>query len=227
MSTATATAVKKTTKKTSKKTTAKKAAENGNAPFLIKLPQLKVEMMEIPIVGDTPLIMNNFGKKSREEIARKQQQRAQGPKEAKDPIACYNEARYIVRQKGKAIDCIPARCFKKAAVAACTSLGRGVITKVMARQAFHVHGDLTINLSRIVGEPEMVEDVVRLQGTTADLRYRPYYNTWSTKIVVKFNKGVLSPEQIVNLFNTAGFAVGVGEWRPSCDGDNGMFHVDI
>jgi hypothetical protein len=29
----------------------------------------------------------------------------------------------------------------------------------------------------------------------------------------------------VNLFNVAGFAVGVGEWRPERDGSNGMFHV--
>ena len=35
----------------------------------------------------------------------------------------------------------------------------------------------------------------------------------------------LSPEQMLNLFETAGFAVGVGEWRPERDGRNGLFHV--
>jgi hypothetical protein len=29
----------------------------------------------------------------------------------------------------------------------------------------------------------------------------------------------------VNLFNTAGFAIGVGEWRPQRDGSYGMFHI--
>lgn len=33
-------------------------------------------------------------------------------------------------------------------------------------------------------------------------------------------------EQIVNLFNVAGFACGVGEWRPSKDGSFGTFHVE-
>jgi hypothetical protein len=29
----------------------------------------------------------------------------------------------------------------------------------------------------------------------------------------------------VNLFNTAGFGVGIGEWRSEKDGQHGMFHV--
>jgi hypothetical protein len=42
---------------------------------------------------------------------------------------------------------------------------------------------------------------------------------------VRFNANVLSAAQIVNLFNTAGFGVGIGEWRPEKDGQFGMFHV--
>jgi hypothetical protein len=59
----------------------------------------------------------------------------------------------------------------------------------------------------------------------ADIRYRAEYPTWHTKVVVRFNANVLSPEQILNLLNTGGFAVGVGEWRPEKDGAYGMFHV--
>jgi hypothetical protein len=35
----------------------------------------------------------------------------------------------------------------------------------------------------------------------------------------------MSAEQVLNLFNTAGFACGVGEWRPERDGSNGRFRV--
>jgi hypothetical protein len=42
---------------------------------------------------------------------------------------------------------------------------------------------------------------------------------------VRFNRNVLSAAQIVNLFNTAGFGGGIGEWRPEKDGQFGMFHV--
>ena len=37
-------------------------------------------------------------------------------------------------------------------------------------------------------------------------------------MLVRYNQGVLSESQILNLLNTAGFAVGVGEWRPEKDG---------
>ena len=36
---------------------------------------------------------------------------------------------------------------------------------------------------------------------------------------------MLSAAQIVNLFNTAGFGVGIGEWRSEKDGQYGSFHV--
>ena len=42
---------------------------------------------------------------------------------------------------------------------------------------------------------------------------------------VRFNANVLSAEQIINLFNTAGFGVGIGEWRSEKDGQHGLFHV--
>lgn len=60
---------------------------------------------------------------------------------------------------------------------------------------------------------------------TADLRYRPEFSEWHAKLLVRYNANVLSESQILNLLNVAGFAVGVGEWRPEKDGQYGMFHV--
>lgn len=71
----------------------------------------------------------------------------------------------------------------------------------------------------------MREDMVRVGMGTADLRYRPEFSEWRTKILVRYNTNVLSEAQILNLLNVAGFAVGVGEWRPEKDGQYGMFHV--
>ena len=48
---------------------------------------------------------------------------------------------------------------------------------------------------------------------------------WFTRVQVRFNRNVLSAAQIVNLFNTAGFGVGIGEWRSEKDGQYGSFHV--
>jgi hypothetical protein len=71
----------------------------------------------------------------------------------------------------------------------------------------------------------MREDMVRVGMGTADLRYRASFWPWSAIVRVRFNANVLSAAQIVNLFNTAGFAVGIGEWRMEKDGQSGSFHV--
>jgi hypothetical protein len=54
--------------------------------------------------------------------------------------------------------------------------------------------------------------MVRVGMGTADIRYRGEFKTWSATVTVRYNARVLSADQVVNLFNTAGFAVGVGEW---------------
>ena len=74
-------------------------------------------------------------------------------------------------------------------------------------------------------EPRKREDMVRIGMGTADIRYRGEFWPWWVTIEVKHNANLLSAEQIVNLFNTSGFGVGVGEWRPERDGQFGRFHV--
>ncbi len=95
------------------------------------------------------------------------------------------------------------------------------MTKVEARGAFHINGDLV----KIKGTPAPREDMVRIAMGTADIRYRGEFKKWSCEFEIRYNRCVLSEEQIINLFNAAGFGIGVGEWRPQKDGSMGMFHV--
>jgi hypothetical protein len=67
--------------------------------------------------------------------------------------------------------------------------------------------------------------MVRIAMGTADIRYRGEFKDWSCTLRLSYNANVLSPEQIVNLFNVAGYAIGVGEWRPARDGSFGRFRV--
>jgi len=71
----------------------------------------------------------------------------------------------------------------------------------------------------------MREDMVKVGMGMADIRYRGQYWPWHTTVRVRFNANVMSAEQILNLLNTAGFGVGIGEWRPERDGQFGLFHV--
>jgi hypothetical protein len=186
---------------------------------LITLPKLDVRRLNVRIVGDSELIVHHWSAKAIKEMLDKQMGVATAGKEKKDPHQDYLDSLYPYPGGGYGF---PAIAFKNAAVEACTSLGKSV-TKVAARQAFHVMAELV----KIKGEPRMREDMVRIgMSKTADIRYRAGFKEWETTVAIRYNARALTDEQILNLLNTAGFAVGVGEWRSERDGSYGLFHVE-
>lgn len=206
------------------------AAKKELAP--IELPRLDIGMMEVTLVGDTPLIVHAWSMKAKREMLAKQLKKARAAKAAKDPQADFEESMYRLPDGGYGF---PSVAFKAAAVEA--AMATTGITKAAVRRAFHVVGEdaevqgafegvqMRQNLVRIAGEPRMREDMVRVGMGTADLRYRAEFWPWSAAVLIRFNAAALSPEQLLNLFNIAGFSCGVGEWRPERDGQSGMFHV--
>jgi hypothetical protein len=182
----------------------------------ITLPALNIQFLKLRLVGDSPLICHAWSEKAKKQMLDAQMKKAKQAKAAKDPEQDFQDSLYTHPDGGYGF---PAVAFKAAAVDACSSI-EGV-TKVEARGAFHIMGDMV----KIEGEPTPREDMVRVGMGTADIRYRGEFREWAADITLRYNANVLSPEQIANLFNTAGFAVGVGEWRPQRDGSFGMFHV--
>ena len=206
------------------------AAKAGGTSLFVELPRPNIQTVDLTLVGTAPLITHKWSTKAKSEILAKQMKKAQPAKEAKDPQQDFLDSLYVLsgepRVEGGEIvnadDCtfgFPAIAFKNAAVSACTQVAG--ITKVLARGAFHVVGEYV----SIDGKPEMREDMVRIGMGVADIRFRGEFKEWSTKLQVSFNAAVISPEQVAYLFQLAGFAVGVGEWRPERDGDKGTFRV--
>ena len=194
----------------------------------ITLPALKIETILVPIAGVSPLICHAWSKKAREAMLAKQTKKASAGRAAKDPWMDFCESLYWLDgmpdqpteqdvERGRFG--FPSIAFKSAAVTACTSIG--AITKVAARQAFHIDGEFV----ELQGVPAMREDTARVGMGTADLRYRGEFSPWSTSLLVKYNANLLSAEQVVSLFHYGGFAVGVGDWRPERDGPFGRFEV--
>lgn len=192
-----------------KKTTAPKEAG-------ITLPRLNLQRLEITLIGDSALICHAWSEKVKKQMLDKQMKRAKGGREAKDPEQDVKDSLYPHPGGGYGF---PAVAFKNAAVDACSHI-EGV-TKVEARGAFHID----VELVKINGKPTPREDMVRVGMGAADIRYRGQFAKWSTTFEVRFNANVLSAEQITNLFDTAGFGIGVGEWRPQRNGSFGRFHV--
>lgn len=181
----------------------------------IEVPRIEVREMQIRLIGDSPLIVHRWSEKAKKEMLDKQMKKAKTAKEAKDPEQDYQDSLYKLEAGGFGFPCV---AFKAAAVGAC----RFTDTKMTeARGAFHVVGELAV----LEGEPNMREDMVRIGMGTADIRYRGEFKQWATTLTVSYNASALSPAQIINLFNIAGFGVGVGEWRPEKDGSYGRFHV--
>lgn len=181
------------------------------------LPKMNIQIFQLTLIGDSSLICHRWSEKAKKEMRDKQQKRAKEVRAAKDPQKDYEESMYTHPDGGYGF---PSVAFKASAVDACSQIES--VTKVEARGAFHIPGELV----KIEGVPTMREDMVRVGMGTADLRYRGEFKEWKCTITIRHNANVLSAEQIVNLFNHAGFAVGVGEWRPQKDGSHGMFHVE-
>jgi len=186
-------------------------------PVSIAIPPIDIRRMEITLVGDSPLICHAWSEKAKKQMLDKQMKKAKQAKEAKDPERDFKESLYEHPDGGYGFPCV---AFKAAAVGACRFSDGMKMTE--ARGNFHVDGEL----AKIIGQkPTMREDMVRVGMGTADIRYRGEFKSWRVKLAISYNGGAISPEQIVNLYNLAGFGVGVGEWRPEKDGSYGRFHV--
>ena len=185
----------------------------------VTIPAIQTEIFKLNIKGTSPLICHRFSTKAKEMMLTPKERRVTSTKRApRNPQELFQDSLYPVPGKKNTYG-FPASGFKKAAVSACRQLD--TIPMTFVRGAFFVLGDLV----EIDGKPSIREDIVRLNGKVADVRYRAEFKEWSAVLSIRYNKGSISKEQIINLINMAGFAVGVGEWRPEKNGSFGMFEV--
>lgn len=206
------------TKKKTEKTTETKT--DG----VIQLPEIRVRLMNIRIEGDSPLVIHKWSEKAKQEMRDKQMGKPKHKKEAKDPTACYEASMYRLPDGRPGFKSLG---FKAAAVAAARFMDGAKMT--VLRGAFHIftgeRDDEGNDLVAIDGTPNMREDLVRVGMGTADLRYRAEFFPWAATLPVRFNEAAISKEQLLALFDIAGFGVGIGEYRPDKKGSWGMFHV--
>lgn len=181
----------------------------------IALPEMSVHRVQITIEGTSPLIVHRWSEKAKKQLLDKQMKRAAPAKAAKNPEEDYEQSLYRCDDGRFGF---PSVAFKAAAVRAGTYADQKM---TFLRGAFHVTGELV----PIEGTPRMREDMVRVGAGVADIRYRGEFPEWSAVVPVELNERALSVEQLLNLFRIAGFAVGIGEWRPEKDGQYGRFEV--
>ena len=201
---------------------------------------LDVHKMQITIKGTSPLVVHAWSDKARTMMLDKQKGIASKGKQHKNPVEDFKASLYrLPNNEGFGL---PATAIKSAAVTAANDVE---LKKTEMRRAFHVVGDLVKITAPPITEPYTQEDteympdivfehqhgasmrcdMVRLAMSTADIRFRAQFPKWSVTFVVEYNTRVISKSQLVNLFNVAGFGVGLCEHRPEKNGSWGRFEV--
>ena len=187
------------------------------------MPPIKKMTATITILGESPLLVNKFSEKSKREMLEKQTKAAKGAKAARDPKAEVEAAVYRL-PNGKFG--IPASGIKNCAVSACKFVEGVPMTR--AKGAFFVLEDAD-GLCEIKTKGMQVDERMVAIGPfgkkTKLARFRPRFDVWSCSFKVIYDPDLLSAEQLLNLYERAGFSVGLCEFRPEKSGSMGMFRV--
>ena len=198
-----------------------KKTQADEATMLV-IPQMELGSLKLLVSGKTQLVCQAFSEKAKRTMLGGQTKAPKQGREARDPQADYEACFYYTDDGHYAM---PSVAFKKAAIRAATDVGMKMTD---IRRAFFVNDEYV----RIYGEPHMRNhhlsapgDLVRNANGVADLRFRPEWTEWAAVLDIEFNTRVITKEQIINLFNVAGFGVGIGEWRPEKSGGWGRFYV--
>lgn len=213
---------------------------------LVEIKPIKMNVVEVTLIGDTPMIMHAWSEKAKRMMLEAQQGKAKGKKkEIKNPVDDFIQSMYWLSgkpdtdgmdeeqckeafenaiQNGAKFG-FPVTAFKQAAISAAYRMGY-TKDKMSLRGVFFISTDYG-DMAEIVSDtPVIREDMVKIGMGTADLRYRGEFRNWHTTFRIKYNvNGQYSLENILNVLNAGGMVCGVGEWRPERDGQFGMFHV--
>lgn len=216
---------------------------NGVSSVGVVLPQRRERKVQLFIESRTGLISHAWSEKASRMMLDKQMGIASAAREKKDPFKDFEASLYRVEGGGFGM---PAPAFKACSVTAANDVG---LKMTEMRRAFHVNTytvrikgpqitkpitewDEKYKIQLVPYHAEGISmrmDMVRLESGVADIRFRGWWPVWSCTLEVEFNEGVISLEQLVNLFSEGGYGVGIGEWRPSSpyvkSGEFGRFKI--
>ena len=202
--------------------------------IMIKKPN--IDYLKIGIVGDTPVNIHRLGKKLKIEFDARDQNKPIKKQGARDKQAEFMDSLYYIDANHEEVQApkkitkttrfgFPSSGFKKAMVFAARQYQNIKMTELRGR--FFVMNSFV----EIKGTPVKDEFWRRIGGKgpgtgTPDIGVRAVFPKWTATLHIKYNKDVISAESVVNLLQTAGLSVGIGDDRPDKAGNTyGMWHV--
>jgi hypothetical protein len=189
----------------------------------VNIKGMEMKRIVIPVKGFTPFISHNFDEKALR-IIQEIQNKTKTGRAARDPEQEYIDSIYWIDKESNRSG-FPAVGFKAAMVRAAKQMDMAM-TDVRGR--FHVLGT-DGQYVEIKGEHRMRTDMVRVANGGTDIRYRAEYTEWSAEVTIVYNSASISEVQLLKLMEIAGFACGIGEWRPekANTGSYGMWVLDV
>lgn len=204
-------------------------ASNGEGGLTFKavtIPPIQQGETTLVLIGDRPLMVNNklnVAEQISEQYSGRGKSSHVKPVEIETDDSKYAKAFYEMpgskypapHPKGKYG--VPASGLKKCVCSAIRTTGItdnttiGLIGKsfwVLADEA----GFCQITYKKLVRDVRAV-NIGSGVKTVPQMRHRPMFHGWQLKVRVKYNRRVLTPEQLVNLFMHAGQYIGLCEMR--------------
>lgn len=185
-----------------------------DAASVITVPETQIGVIELGIVGTTPLLHNCMSAKARHTLLLPSPPKNAAEKAANlkhDPVAEFRGSIYRLTE-----DDAPTRV---------AALG-GMFKGAMMTAALDLPGSNKSQIGRLVwieghyvplwGPLQLHMGITRSadMARTPDVRTRAISPEWATVITVRFVKPLMTEKAVINLLAAGGYTAGVGDWRP-------------
>ena len=200
------------------------ATKKTTATVTISAP--KIQTATFKINGIAPLVIHRFSKKTQEEMLQKmltgKAASSKKNREPKDLEDSYNEARYI---SPEGWDGFHAGALRAALISACRLVG---FKMTLAKLSIFVIQDgwdskePQIPLVKIIGNPQMQQDIARVETGQPYVTIRAAYHNWSANVKIRWDADQFTQDDIFNLLYRVGMQVGLCEGRPDSKKSAGM-----
>jgi len=206
----------------------------------VEIPALQQGEATLMLIGDRPLLVNNklnVAQGIAEQYGGVGGKAGTVKKPSATPDEQYAHAFYTLLDSNhaapheKARYGVPVSGIKKCACSAIRTTGITDNTTIgLIAKSFWVLGDsgglCLLKYDRLERDVRPV-NIGSGQKTVPQMRYRPMFHGWSIRLRVKFNRMVITEDQLVNLFMHAGQYIGLCEMRAEKkQGECGGFVVE-
>ena len=190
---------------------------------VVNIKPLKIGRMKIKVVGRTPYMPEPMDMAVLDRYDQKKSKQTYN----KDQISELDKAKekYYFTSDGK--KGIPVRAFFNYMIRASSYLfdkKDGGMRNI--KEGINLMGDI---IPLEYKKEVQLTHWGRMSGQTKAPRkiIRNSFENWSCVVEIEYNQEQLSPENIINVLNWAGFHIGVGAFRKEKTGNYGSFYVEV